>query len=706
MADTRNWLLCFEYVPNGSLDKHIKDASSGLEWSKRYEIIKGICEGLRYLHDKHIIHLDLKPDNILLDDHMLPKIADFGLSRCLDENQTRVTTTRLCGSVGYLAPEFFTGRFTFASDIYSLGVIIVEILTGEKGYPEDQNVVESWMNRLEGDTQIEQIRLCTKIGIECMDYDPKKRPAAHHIVDMLGIINTGTNSSSEQGVYLRKEQHGEGRIRNTFAPEIEVVAKYQEKEDQWLIMGSQYTKQDRKDSSFFSSKSSMFQKLSNLDIFNRKSRRNFVRNGGPMIQQSNSVKIFRKEDLKSILNIENLVGRGAYGEVYGGILGNVQVVVRKPIAGSQLHNEEFANEVIERSQVIHKNILRLIGCCLEVDIPMLVYEFVSNGSLRDILLSKNKMPLNLGMRLRIAAQAADGLAYMHSKANSKVLICGLEAANILLDDKFMPKISDFGISTLRDGQLLGYFIGQPALGIQGYFVGLPAPSKDGYFVGQPALSNQGYFVGRPTPGIQGYFLGQPAPSNKGYFGGRPTPDIQGYFVGRPAPGNQGYFLGQPAPSNKGYFAGRSTPGIQGYFVGRPAPGFQGYFVGRPAPGIQGYFIAMPLNEDPIFMENNQLTQQSEVYSFGIIILELISRKDATHDDNSTLVEKFLKCHEEGKKATELFDKEIAATRDLEILDILVVVALECLSTDVDARPKMADVAERLLILSHTYMSSG
>lgn len=190
MADIRNWLLCFEYVRNGSLDKYITDASSGLGWKERYQIIKGVCEGLFYLHEKRMIHLDLKPANILIDDHMLPKIADFGLSRCLDKEQTRVFTSNLCGSHGYLAPEFFNGQIAFTSDIYSLGIIIMEILTGKKGYSEDENVVESWMNRLktsdQKDTQLEQVRVCIKIGIECMDLDPKRRPLAEHIVDRLG----------------------------------------------------------------------------------------------------------------------------------------------------------------------------------------------------------------------------------------------------------------------------------------------------------------------------------------------------------------------------------------------------------------------------------------------------------------------------------------------------------------------------------------
>lgn len=149
IADVRQRLLCFEYLDNGSLDTYIDEASSGLDWRKRYQIINGICKGLHYLHQNRILHLDLKPPNILLDDNMLPKIADFGLSRCFDEKQSRAFTTNIAGTMGYLPPEFDSGTITYWFDLYSLGVIIMEILTRKRGYKAVEDILESWSIRLE-----------------------------------------------------------------------------------------------------------------------------------------------------------------------------------------------------------------------------------------------------------------------------------------------------------------------------------------------------------------------------------------------------------------------------------------------------------------------------------------------------------------------------------------------------------------------------
>ncbi|TVU00840.1 hypothetical protein EJB05_53727, partial [Eragrostis curvula] len=151
-------------------------------------------------------------------------------------------------------------------------------------------------------------------------------------------------------------------------------------------------------------------------------------------------------------NNSHVLGKGGFGEVYKGILDdNTMVAVKASIVVNEARKEDFTNEVIIQSQMIHKNIIKLLGCCLEVDVPMLVYEFAANGNLQEVLHGDDKRqlrPLSLDLRLDIAIESAEGLTYMHSATNRTIRHGDVKTANILLDDNFMPKISDFGTSKL------------------------------------------------------------------------------------------------------------------------------------------------------------------------------------------------------------------------------------------------------------------
>uniref|UniRef100_A0A804QYB9 Cysteine-rich receptor-like protein kinase 10 n=1 Tax=Zea mays TaxID=4577 RepID=A0A804QYB9_MAIZE len=133
-------LVVYEYVPNRSLDTVLFDAGrrpqQALEWSERYKIIRGIARGLLYLHEEsrlRIIHRDLKPSNVLLDSDMTPKISDFGLARAFWGDESRGVTRRPVGTLGYMAPEYaYYGHVSTKSDMFSFGVIVLEIMTGQR----------------------------------------------------------------------------------------------------------------------------------------------------------------------------------------------------------------------------------------------------------------------------------------------------------------------------------------------------------------------------------------------------------------------------------------------------------------------------------------------------------------------------------------------------------------------------------------------
>lgn len=211
-------LLIYEFVAGGNLYKHLHEGSGGcfLSWNERFNIIIGTAKSLAHLHQKNVIHYNLKSSNVLIDSSGEPKVADYGLARLLPMLDRYVLSSKIQSALGYMAPEFAckTVKITEKCDVYGFGVLVLEVVTGKRPveYMEDDVVVLCDMvrgaleegrvedcidARMQGKFPADEVIPVMKLGLICTSQVPSNRPDMGEVVNILELIRYPSEGQDE-----------------------------------------------------------------------------------------------------------------------------------------------------------------------------------------------------------------------------------------------------------------------------------------------------------------------------------------------------------------------------------------------------------------------------------------------------------------------------------------------------------------------------
>ncbi|KAG8384597.1 hypothetical protein BUALT_Bualt04G0134400 [Buddleja alternifolia] len=496
-------ILVYEYVACGTLADHIyklaRDSSnsSNLTWKQRLNICIGAGRGLDYLHTGHrVIHRDVKASNILLDENFEAKVSDFGLAKREDRSKLEShVSTNLKGTNGYFDPDYVrTSRLTRKADTYAFGVVLMVVLCGRPaldrrpGVSEEERNLTVWARDKISKGEVDQIvasglkeeispdSLKTFVGIakRCLCDEPKKRPKMSEVVLQLEFALEQQEIkrvlvTNEIATTNLSAKAGQLKIAST---QVQNLTPPPHKEQTNSKVVNAEIPSGKKDGRIGSYKSSRFRPwdtfrnrfkpskgngllLSGISFcgLNRTGKIiNSRTNGSGGTLLSDLCRHFLLEEIKSATrNFDDnfVIGNGGFGKVFKGFIpddvsrsGSTTVAIKRSRPSSSQGAREFRTEIEMLSKLRHLNLVSLIGHCNENGEMILVYDYM--------------------------ARAAKGLHYLHSGAKFPVIHRDIKTANILLDEKWVPKVADFGLSKVGPTDMAHGHVSTFVVGTLGY----------------------------------------------------------------------------------------------------------------------------------------------------------------------------------------------------------------------------------------------
>nr|POE57507.1 putative lrr receptor-like serine/threonine-protein kinase [Quercus suber] len=372
-------------------------------------------------------------------------------------------------------------------------------------------------------------------------------------------------------------------------------------------------------------------------------------------------------------------GEGGYGKVYKGILADGTVVAIKRAQQGSLQGEtEFLTEIELLSRLHHRNLVSLTGYCDEEGEQMLVYEFMPNGTLRDNLSAKSKEPLSFAMRLRIALESAKGVLYLHTEANPPIFHRDIKASNILLDSRYIAKVADFGLSRLA-----------PVPDIEGV---VPAHVST-VVKGTPGYLDPEYFLTRKlTDKSDVYSLAKSKEPLSFAMRLRIALESAKGILYLHTEANPPIFHRDIKASNI-LLDSRYIAKVADFGLSRlaPVPDIEGVVpahVSTVVKGTPGYL-------DPEYFLTRKLTDKSDVYSLGVVFLELLTgMHPISHGKN--IVREVNAKYQSGMIFS-VVDGQMGSYPSECVMRFLTL-ALKCCKEETDARPSETEMVRELEII--------